>query len=112
MSEASVPRAKPLVDGRSGGWIGPAAWAVAGAAALAIPLLWARGPAHTLGDTLAFAAWGWVLLGVPLMAVLVIGGVGAARKGKEPKLLGALQWFAVGMAAAVVLVEIPCLLRG
>lgn len=111
MSEASVPLTA-MGDGRSGGWMGAAGCAVAGALALAVPLLWFRGPQHTLGDTLSFAAWAWLLMGVPLMAVLVVGGIGAARRGREPKLLGAVQWFAVGMAAAVLLVEIPCLLPG
>ena len=42
-------------------------------------------------------------------AVLVIGGL-RARRGHEPKLLGVAQWFAIGLAVGVVLLEAPRLI--
>ena len=118
MTEASMPR------GEAAGTIGSGttesgaarqprrravdmACLVAGALALAVPLLWLTGPERSFADTLAMAAWAWVLLGVPLMAVLVIGGLRAARRGHEPRLVGVARWFAIGLAMGVVLLEAP-----
>ncbi|MFZ7096005.1 hypothetical protein ACOPJQ_05965 [Luteimonas dalianensis] len=64
------------------------------------------GPDRSFADTLAFAAWAWLLLGLPLLAVLTVGGVRAARTGREPRLLVATKWFAIGLACAVVLSEV------
>ena len=83
---------------------------LAGALALAVPLLWLAGPERSFADTLAVVAWAWLLLGLPLMAVLVIGGIRTARRGREPKLVGVAQWFAMGLAVGVVLLEAPRLL--
>lgn len=115
MSEASMPR------GDTSATLGDAArpprplarnamCLLAGALSLAIPLLWLAGPERSFADTLAVAAWAWLLLGAPLLALLVIGGIGAARRGREPKLVGVAQWFAVGLAMGVVLLEAPRLL--
>ena len=67
-------------------------------------------PRVTYLAPLAVAAWAWVLLGVPLMAVLVIGGLRASRQRSEPKLVGVAQWFAIGLAMGVVLLEAPRLI--
>lgn len=115
MSEASMPRGEAAGNIESGAERQPRRLAVniaclvAGALALAVPLLWLAGPERSLADTLAMAAWAWVLLGLPLMAVLVIGGL-RARRGHEPKLLGVAQWFAIGLAVGVVLLEAPRLI--
>lgn len=116
MSEASIPRA-PAVEGHARAATPQPrhvarniACLVAGALALAVPLLWLTGPDRTFADTLAVAAWAWLLLGVPLLALLVIGGIGAARQGREPRLIGVAQWFAIGLAMGVVLLEVPRLL--
>ena len=116
MSEVSMPRAEAVTNAGSDQGREPRRLAVpitcvvAGALAFAVPLLWLGGPDRTLGDTLAFAAWAWLLLGLPLLAVLVAGGVRAARTGREPKLLVATRWFAVGLAMGIVLLEAPRLL--
>src|SRR5699024_9955435 len=116
MSEVSMPRAGTDTNGgveargRSRELAVAVLCLIAGALALAAPLLWLVGAERTFADTLAFAAWAWLLFGLPLLAVLVVGGVRAARHGREPRLLGAFQWFAVGLAVGVVLLEAPRLL--
>ena len=116
MSEASVPRGEALTHEGADGVREPRKLAArltclaAGALAFAVPLLWLGSPDRTLGDTLAFAAWAWLLLGLPLLAVLLAGGVRAARTGREPRLIVATQWFAAGLAMGVVLLEAPRLL--
>ena len=111
MSEASMPRGQALASNRANGresprgLAAPAVCLVAGALAFAVPLALLAGPDRSLADTLALAAWAWLLLGLPLLAVLAIGGVRAARTGREPRLLVATKWFAIGLACAVVLSE-------
>lgn len=112
MSEASMPRGQAVAStgavGRESprGLAIPAACLVAGALAFAVPLAVLAGPDRSFADTLAFAAWAWLLLGLPLLAVLTVGGVRAARTGREPRLLVATKWFAIGLACAVVLSEV------
>lgn len=116
MSEVSMPRGEALTnrsvrEQREPRRLAlPIACMAAGVLAFAAPLLWLGGPERTFADTLAYAAWAWLLLGLPLLAVLVVGGVRAARTGREPQLLVATQWFAVGLAAGIVLVEAQRLL--
>lgn len=111
MSEASMPRGDALArsptDARGSPrtLVVPAVCLLAGALAFAMPLALFAPPDRSFADTLAFAAWAWLLLGLPLLTVLVVGGVRAARSGKEPRLLVATKWFAIGLAAAVVLME-------
>lgn len=115
MSEASMPdrgAAAPGAGrrGKVGSLALPVACMLAGMTALATALVLLGGPARTFADTLAIVAWAWLLLGLPLLAVLVIGGIGAARHGREPRLLGVARWFAIGLATGVVLLESPRLL--
>ena len=116
MTEASMPRGEAVGNIKSSAARQPRRLAmniaclVAGALALVVPLLWLAGPERSFADTLAMAAWAWVLLGVPLMAVLVIGGLRASRQRSEPKLVGVAQWFAIGLAMGVVLLETPRLI--
>lgn len=111
MSEASMPRRDALAADSAGtrgaprGLAVPAVCFLAGVLAFAVPLLRYAGPDRSFADTLAYAAGAWLLLGLPLLAVLVIGGIRAARSGREPRLLVATRWFAIGLACAVVLLE-------
>lgn len=116
MSEASMPRGDALAVSQAGAQAPPRRLAVplacllAGVLAFAVPLALFAAPERTFADTLAFAAWAWLLLGLPLLAVLAIGGIRAARSGREPQLLVATRWFAIGLACAVVLSELHRLL--
>lgn len=117
MSEVSMTRERAVAAGGPG-TAGPPrrmainiACLVAGVLAFALPLLWLAGPERTFADTLAVAAWAWLLLGAPLVVLLVVGGIGAARRGQEPRLIGVAQWFAIGLAVGVVLLEASRLLR-
>lgn len=113
MSEASMPRAGTAAGAGKGArpdrrrLAAPIACMVAGVLALAAPLTWLGGPERSFADTLAIAAWAWLLLGLPLLALLIIGGIRAARHGREPRLLGVARWFAIGLAMGVVLLEAP-----
>nr|AOH35415.1 hypothetical protein BGP89_02785 [Luteimonas sp. JM171] len=112
MSEASMTREPAVAAGGPGTAGQPRrmvmkiACLVAGVLAFALPLLWLAGPERSFADTLAVAAWAWLLLGAPLVVLLVVGGIGAARRGQEPRLVGVAQWFAIGMATGVVLLEL------